>query len=427
MAQNDPAIRVRNISKKYRLGGRKERYSTLRDAIASSIVSPFQRGAPGKPADFLALDRVSFEVEPGEVVGIIGKNGAGKSTLLKIISRITLPSEGCIGLRGRVGSLLEVGTGFHPELTGRENVFLSGSILGMKKREIEDRFDEIVRFSEVGKFIDTPLKRYSSGMQVRLGFAVAAHLDPEILLVDEVLAVGDAAFQKRCFHKMDSVSNEGRTILLVSHNMTAIQAISQRAIVLHAGRKVVDSTPDEAIAYYLSDGAGNVPAMKTYPESSLPGDEYVRLKSVRAFSGTGSGRSSISIPDDICIEIIFAVLKNITGYHNYVRISSESGLLLFASGDWDGRNETETSFTPGTYKSTCIIRGNLLNSGTFLVSVLGQIPHKRYLFVEEHILKFEVNELHGAGGIYSVARPGFFRPVLDWNTECMTDPSGRSP
>jgi lipopolysaccharide transport system ATP-binding protein len=251
----NPVIQVNGLGKKYRIGGPRKTYLTLRDAIVNTAKVPFHRlsrSDSGKSAnEFWAIRDLTFNVSKGEVVGIIGRNGAGKSTLLKILSRITYPTVGEITLHGRVGSLLEVGTGFHTELTGRENVFLSGSILGMQKREIEDKFDEIVKFSEIEKFIDTPVKRYSSGMYVRLAFAVAAHLDTDILLVDEVLAVGDATFQKKCLGKMGDITHEGKTILFVSHNMTAIKALCSRSIVIEAGQIKFDGDSTEAIDYYL--------------------------------------------------------------------------------------------------------------------------------------------------------------------------------
>lgn len=259
MTSDHPAICVRGLGKKYQIGGPQEKYLTFRDAITNSFKAPFKRfTSQGAPPEFWALKDVSFDVEQGEVVGIIGRNGAGKSTLLKILSRITTPTEGTVDLYGRVGSLLEVGTGFHPELTGRENIFLSGSILGMKKREIEDKLDEIVKFSEIEKFLETPVKRYSSGMYVRLAFAVAAHLEPEILLVDEVLAVGDAAFQKKCLGKMGEVAKEGRTVLFVSHNMAAINSLCNKAILLNAGLLKKQGPTIEVINEYLGDYTSNV-------------------------------------------------------------------------------------------------------------------------------------------------------------------------
>ncbi len=261
---SDIAIRVENLSKLYRIGQR-ERYKALRDTLTDAMYAPFRRlsslvlrpssdGDGGRKTNdewIWALKDVSFEVKQGEVVGIIGRNGAGKTTLLKILSRITEPTEGYAEIHGRVGSLLEVGTGFHPELTGRENIYLNGAILGMKKTEIERKFDEIVAFAEIEKFLDTPVKRYSSGMYVRLAFAVAAHLEPEILLVDEVLAVGDAAFQKKCLGKMGDVAKEGRTVLFVSHNMAAIESLCQRSILLESGSVTCTGSTSSVIKLYL--------------------------------------------------------------------------------------------------------------------------------------------------------------------------------
>jgi len=255
------AIRVEGLGKMYRIGGRQERYRTLRDTLADAFAAPFRRassllrgqayGAAGLNETIWALKDVSFEVKHGEVVGIIGRNGAGKSTLLKILSRITEPTEGYADVYGRVGSLLEVGTGFHPELTGRENIYLNGAILGMSREEIDRKFDEIVDFAEIEKFIDTPVKHYSSGMGLRLGFAVAAHLEPEILVVDEVLAVGDAQFQKKCLGKMSEVAGEGRTVLFVSHNLPAVISLCSRAVWIDSGHIQLDECTDEAISSYI--------------------------------------------------------------------------------------------------------------------------------------------------------------------------------
>lgn len=252
---SDIAIRVENLSKQFRIGMRKYSYYTLRDHLADSMKSILRRGRSSQPGNntIWALQDVSFEVKRGEVIGFIGRNGAGKSTLLKILSRITEPTSGRAEIYGRVGSLLEVGTGFHPELTGRDNIYLNGAILGMKKTEIDRRFDEIVAFSEVEKFIDTPVKHYSSGMYVRLAFAVAAHLEPEILIIDEVLAVGDAAFQRKCMAKMGDVGKEGRTVLFVSHNMAAIANICQKTVLLHQGTLLLNGETKMVIDRYLTD------------------------------------------------------------------------------------------------------------------------------------------------------------------------------
>jgi len=258
---NDVAIRVESLSKQYRIGRREEQYRTLRDSLTDAFVSPFRRarkllrgeatGAADLDQTIWALQGISLEVKSGDVLGIIGRNGAGKSTLLKILSRITEPTEGYADIRGQVGSLLEVGTGFHPELTGRENIHLNAAILGMRRVEIRKKFDEIVAFAEIDKFIDTPVKHYSSGMYLRLAFAVAGHIEPEILLIDEVLAVGDAMFQKKCLSKMDDVASKGRTVLFVTHNMTAIQSLCKRVIWLHEGKIVEEGSPEKVVASYL--------------------------------------------------------------------------------------------------------------------------------------------------------------------------------
>ena len=394
-------------------------YKTFTESFTNVLKSPIKslKSIGYQHDTFWALKDINFEVEQGEVVGIIGRNGAGKSTLLKILSRITTPTEGEIHLKGRVGSLLEVGTGFHPELTGRENIYFNGAILGMKKKEIDDKFDEIVKFSGVEKFLDTPAKRYSSGMQVRLAFSVAANLDPEILVVDEVLAVGDAKFQKKCLRKMGSVSNEGRTVLLVSHNMAAIQNICQRAIVIKEGKIVVDSTSDEAISFYLNDGVNRNSNSIYYPKSFCPGDDYVRLNSVRIFTEKDPNPVSISIGVSMYIEIIFTIKKNINNFHNYIRLTTESGILVFGSGDWDCTDKFETSYSPGQYLAICKIPGNLLNAGTYSISIWGQIPHVKYIFQEDNVIELIISELDGSGGVYSVSRPGIIRPRLNWRTE----------
>ena len=277
---SDIAISVKSLSKQYHISAKQKAYRTLRDTLADAFVSPFRRtrrllrGQASAAAEldetFWALQDVSFEVRHGEVVGIIGRNGAGKSTLLKILSRITEPTEGYADIHGRVGSLLEVGTGFHPELTGRENIYLNGSILGMRKGEIDCKFDEIVAFAEVERFIDTPVKHYSSGMYLRLAFAVAAYLEPEILLVDEVLAVGDARFQKKCLNKMQDVGQHGRTVLFVSHNMPAITRLCERVILLDEGRVLQDGPSYQVVRTYLNSGLGTSAAREWSDPAKAP-------------------------------------------------------------------------------------------------------------------------------------------------------------
>jgi lipopolysaccharide transport system ATP-binding protein len=287
------AVRVEGLGKRYKLGPA-ERYRNLRDTLADTFTAPFRWFRRGRSADaaeqiFWALKDISFDVQRGDVIGIIGRNGAGKSTLLKVLSRITEPTTGQADIHGRIASLLEVGTGFHPELTGRENIYLNGAILGMKKAEIRRKFDEIVAFSEVEKFLDTPVKHYSSGMYVRLAFAVAAHLEPEILIVDEVLAVGDAAFQKKCLRRMGQVAGEGRTVLFVSHNMTAIQSLCTRAILLRGGRMIGDGPTHDIVVQYLStdnDGHSSSVELRNHPNRlGRHADQAARMTDVTLESG----------------------------------------------------------------------------------------------------------------------------------------------
>ena len=289
------AIRVENLGKQYRIGGPQAPYKTLRDTLSGMATAPLRgirsmargRFSGGSDNTFWALRDVSFEVQAGQVTGIIGRNGAGKSTLLKILARITEPSEGYAELRGRVGTLLEVGTGFHPELTGRENIYLNGAILGMQRAETERKFDEIVAFAEVERFIDTPVKHYSSGMYLRLAFAVAAHLEPEILIIDEVLAVGDAQFQKKCLGKISDVSKEGRTVLFVSHNMAAVKSLCQRAILLEAGKQIMSGLASDVVQSYLALGTQTAKERVWNDLESAPGNENARLRAIRIVNVSG--------------------------------------------------------------------------------------------------------------------------------------------
>lgn len=308
---SDAPIRVENLGKLYRIGER-EPYKTLRDSLARSFRRWRHLGGTEKPDQYIwALKGVSFKVSKGEVVGIIGRNGAGKSTLLKILSRITEPTEGNAEIYGRVGSLLEVGTGFHSELTGRENVYLSGALLGMKKREIDRKFDEIVSFAELGKFIGTPLKYYSSGMQVRLGFAVAAHLEPEILLVDEVLAVGDVAFQKRCLGKIDEVTKEGRTVLFVSHNMAAVENLCQRSILLDGGQIAAQGETAKVIAFYLA-GTREHELVDLSLRKDRVGNGLIRFESVSFHRENGERASAFLSGHDLLIRLKYGMTRQLS-------------------------------------------------------------------------------------------------------------------
>ena len=305
-------VEVKEVEKHYRIGSR-EPYLAFRDALTRFYKAPlaFFKSTPRalRKNTFSALSRINFKVQSGEVVGIIGRNGAGKTTLLKILSRITYPSSGEIILRGRVASLLEVGTGFHPELTGRENIYFNGAILGMTKREIDRKFDEIVAFSEVEQFLDTPVKHYSSGMQLRLAFSVAAHLEPEILLIDEVLAVGDVQFQKKCLGKMGEVAEAGRTVLFVSHNMEAVERLCSRAILLKDGGIVKDGPVAEVIQSYLEVGIEEKGERVWNDLTTAPGDSVVRLCAVRIKDVSGNIANTFSVRDPLVVELEYQVLE----------------------------------------------------------------------------------------------------------------------
>jgi len=442
---SDIAIRVENLGKQYKIGRLQKRHDTLRDQISdfrfqiADLVKRrnghnHQSETPNHKSEIInqkssdsiwALRDVSFEVKRGEVVGIIGRNGAGKSTLLKILSRITEPTTGAVDIYGRVASLLEVGTGFHPELTGRENIFLNGAILGMRKTEIEKKFDEIVAFAEVEKFIDTPVKRYSSGMYVRLAFAVAAHLEPEILVVDEVLAVGDAAFQKKCLGKMGDVAREGRTVLFVSHNMTAINQLCSRAVLLESGHLQCDGEIAEIIADYMtlaSEGKGEKVWMNS---SDAPGNARVRLHSIRTRSD-GQVTADVDIDEPIEIEIEFwnhiadsRLFTNILLTDNFGTIVLESANTLGANSQVD-----EWFCEPhpiGLYRATCVLPANFLNEGRYHISVIiGSCnPPRKEAYAQQAISfnVFDTGALRTPG--FSGKWNGVVRVPLAWRTKLM--------
>jgi lipopolysaccharide transport system ATP-binding protein len=421
-----PIIKVEGVGKQYRIGGQqKEEYPTLRDALAGAARSPLRWArATGRPQTqkFWALSDVGFEVAPGEVVGIIGRNGAGKSTLLKILSRITEPTTGRIELYGRMSSLLEVGTGFHPELTGRENIFLNGAILGMKRAEIERKFDEIVAFAEIEKFIDTPVKHYSSGMYVRLAFAVAAHVDPDILIVDEVLAVGDMAFQKKCLNKMQDAGHQGRTVIFVSHNMPAITRLCQRAILLDGGKVLEDSSSHEVIGRYLRSGIGTTAAREWQDIESAPGNEMVRLCAARVRNKAGVISETIDIREPVQIELEYYNFSNNKFPYANIQLIDENGVCLLASGDFtnlDWRHRPRNF--AGKVRSTCTIPGNFLSEGQLnvLVALTTHNPSE-ILALEYDAVSFLVvdnSEGDGARGEFGGYFPGVVRPLLDWRVE----------
>lgn len=417
-------IKVENLGKKYTIrhdlkSGGAYRYQSLRDTLAHAARGFYQRlRHPLSPntentdlEEFWALKGLNFEIRPGDRVGIIGRNGAGKSTLLKVLCRITEPTTGRIEISGRVASLLEVGTGFHPELTGRENTFLNGAILGMSRADIKRKFDEIVAFAEIEKFLDTPVKRYSSGMYVRLAFAVAAHLEPEILIVDEVLAVGDARFQKKCLGKMEEVGNEGRTVLFVSHNMAMISNLCQRGMVLNEGKLEFCGQVSEAVAKYYQ--ATNDPDAARAPEfrgetAELLGAELLGL----------SGMSEITIHDALTVRMRYRIRKQIDGkcVPNFHFFTSD-GSYAFVDSARD-----VTSAPPGVYCADCRIPPRFLNEGTYFVGVaVTTYPSSGSLeveFFDKNALTFNVmdpmDERSNRYG-YAGPVPGVVRPQFDWS------------
>jgi lipopolysaccharide transport system ATP-binding protein len=357
---------------------------------------------------------MNFEVDQGEVVGIIGSNGAGKSTLLKILSRITEPTTGRIELRGKVGSLLEVGTGFHPELTGRENVFLNGAILGMKREEIARKFDEIVDFSGIERFIDTPVKHYSSGMYVRLAFAVAAHLDPEILIIDEVLAVGDAKFQKKCLSKMHNISSTGRTVLFVSHSMTAITRLCPRVLLLSDGRIVADGSAESVKGVYL--GADTVSSSEVHwPLDEAPGSEQVKLLSIRILNEASEPADMFTRSDEIVGELQFVVLAEGLRLNPHVHVFNISDELLFISTNLNDPEQGRRRYAPGQYVATFKIPRKLLNTGKHFVSVYLISDLSNWDVHIDRMITFEVVEDGTDRGDYSGGWAGLLRPLLEWS------------
>lgn len=439
MNTNDFAIRAENISKVYRLGVKDVTKDTLGATLVDMLKSPLKNFRKYRSLytfddviqneddryrdteDILwALKGISFDIKEGEVVGIIGKNGAGKSTLLKILSRITAPTTGKIEIQGRVSSLLEVGTGFHPELTGRENVYLNGTVLGMKKTEIDRKFDEIVTFSGVEKFLDTPVKRYSSGMRVRLAFAVAAHLEPEILIIDEVLAVGDAAFQKKCLNKMENVGKEGRTVIFVSHSMPAITRMCERVILLDEGRIVHDSTPRDVVGLYLKGENKNTAQREWNNINDTPGGEVVRLRSARIKSKDNETTDTYDIRLPIGIEMEYEVIKD--GYVLMPTFSlfDEEGARICVAIDQD-KTWRKRPRPCGKYTSTAWIPGNLLGEGMFTINIVIWTlkPVKNLEFVERDVIAFQVVDSMGgdsARADWEGDLKGGIRPILEWTT-----------
>lgn len=429
------AIHVEKLGKLYRIGPR-ERYRALRDVLTDTLYAPFRAAAafngrrreaaeaPASTDVLWALRDVSFDVKRGEVVGIIGRNGAGKTTLLKILSRVTEPTRGHARIHGRVGSLLEVGTGFHPELTGRENIYVSGTILGMTRAEIKAKFDEIVAFAEVERFLDTPVKHYSTGMYVRLPFAVAAHLRPEILLVDEVLAVGDAVFQRKCIGKMGDVAKEGRTVLFVSHNMAAVESLCTRTIWLHQGQVRDDGPSSAVVSNYLKTSFAPLTERVWDDVATAPGSDRVRLRRACVRPVDGLPADDITIRTPFVIEFEYWNLRPDVCLSLAVPIYNEQEITVFNTLSihepvWHGR-----PFPAGLFRSVCHVPGDLLNDGAHRVGVVFVQDQGVALYFKDDVLVFDVRDSFGADrGAWHGRLAGAVRPNLRWTTELLAEGS----
>ena len=428
MSSSDFAIRVDSLSKRYRIGPQDERHRTLVGTLLRSAAQPainlrrlrsltaFGEDEHDAADVIWALNDVSFEVKRGEVVGLIGRNGAGKSTILKILSRITYPTVGRVEINGRVGSLLEVGTGFHPELTGRDNVYLNGTILGMRKAEVDRKFDEIVDFSGVGKFIDTPVKRYSSGMSVRLAFSVAAHLDPEILLVDEVLAVGDAGFQKKCLGKMHDVSKEGRTVLFVSHVMQAVRNLCERTLYVNAGKLASDGPTDTVLRDYLTGGHARRSEIAWHDPGSRPGDESFKLKAVKVLSGHGNSSSVFRTSKPIRVQIEFDLTEIVHELGVGFDLFSADGAMLFRSYHYDDEPEQWPKLMLGHNCLECVIPPGILNGGEYVIRMCVLQQDVKWILNGTPEIAFKVEFDHSRSPFFFKLRRGVIAPVLKWSS-----------
>lgn len=440
MIDSNTAIKIDKLSKRYRIGLKNEMHDSLISAFVSYIKSPIENYKKyrslyrfgdvedsdrnntnnGQKSVIWALKDISLDIKIGEVVGIIGRNGAGKTTLLKIISKITAPTYGCAEIRGRISSLLEVGTGFHPELTGRDNVYLNGTILGMTKKEVDRKFDEIVEFSGISKFIDTPVKRYSTGMKVRLGFSVAAHLEPEILVVDEVLAVGDYDFQKKCLNKMEDVGKQGRTVVFVSHSMSAITRLCERAILIEEGKITGDGPSNEIVSTYMTSGSGLTAKRKWENDNHTPGKDVVKLRAVRVHAQGGIVSNSFDIRTPIAIEMEYDVIKENNGLLPHHMLYNEEGAVVFTIFDtdpkWRGRSRPV-----GKYVSTAWIPGNLLSEGIlYVTSSLFTIGPRTVQFEEYDVVSFQIvdsSDGDTARGDWTGNVKGAVRPLLEWENK----------
>jgi lipopolysaccharide transport system ATP-binding protein len=423
----DDAISAAGLGKRYLIGSQQQAHDRFGEMLFNAVGDLVRgrlgrRPAPARSDDVIwAVKDVSLAIGAGEVVGVVGANGSGKSTLLKLLCRITPPTTGRAVIRGRVGSLLEVGTGFHRDLTGRENVFLNGAILGMRRADIAARFDEIVAFAEVERFIDTPVKRYSSGMHLRLGFAVAAHLDTDVLLVDEVLAVGDAGFQKKCLGKVRLVAHEGRTVLFVSHNMVAVEDLCSRAIWLDHGRIANDGRPRTVIGDYIRTHTAAVP-QQIWPDiATAPGNDRVRLKSAGVRRAAGSHADVIDVTTEFLIELEYWQLEAAEAVSISVFVCREDGLIIFNTGTL-----RPSARTPGVYREIGRVPGNLMNDGFYSINV--EIVYgQTCVYRHPNLLAFTIADHPSLRAGWFGEWPGAVRPILDWRSEFVgeiTTPGG---
>jgi lipopolysaccharide transport system ATP-binding protein len=410
-----PIIHIENVGKRYEIPSDRASYSTLRESLVGSFRNSVNRlrGRGESIADraFWALRGIDLNVVPGERLGIVGVNGAGKSTLLKILSRITEPTEGRARLYGRVGSLLEVGTGFHGELTGRENIYLNGAILGMKHAEIARNFDEIVAFAELGRFLNVPVKRYSSGMYMRLAFAVAAHLQPEILIVDEVLAVGDAAFQKKCLGKMSEVSQNGRTVIFVSHSMAAVQNLCSRVLWMAAGRIVEDGDPTRVIGDYLKTTLTTMSQQMWPNPAAAPGNDRVRVRRAAILPAVAEFEDHFTVRTPLRVEFEYWNLIDGAALDLAVIIRTEEGYPIFSTASANGQ-----SLAAGLYRSSFEIPGNLLNDGVHRVELHIRRNERQIIYRHDDILVFDVLDVAEDRMGFFGKHAGAVRPPLPWQT-----------
>lgn len=427
----ETAIRVENLSKIYRIGLKEQIHDSIAGAVLDFIKSPLKNyryyrslyrfddvvnsvsdQAENDSNIIWALKDVSFEVKRGQVIGVIGSNGAGKSTLLKILSKITPPTRGLAEFHGRISSLLEVGTGFHPELTGRENIYLNGTILGMNKKEIDRKFDDIVEFSEIDKFIDTPVKRYSNGMRVRLAFSVSAHLEPEILLVDEVLAVGDAAFQKKSLGKMGSVAKAGRTVLFVSHNMGAITELCEQVIWLEAGRLIRSGEPSEVISAYLQD---NIQSGAIWINTQLNNEEQeVHIQSVKIMNDDDEPVSVLNFDAPFKVSVVYDIIRPIRNLSVTIQFVNSHNVLVFESMDSDTGELKDKKRSAGRYLATCHIPKYFLKPGNYNLNVSAFVERMKIIEKKYKIMSFDITDV---GYFLNADRRGYVTPVFDWDIE----------